>query len=37
MRAWWRQQKFGFSAQFKEYIDGIVSKLSGDDGEGRGL
>jgi hypothetical protein len=37
MRAWWRQQKFGFSAQFKEYIDGIVSELSGDDGEGRGL
>ena len=35
MRAWWRQQRFGFSAQFKEYIDGVVSELSGDDGEGR--
>jgi hypothetical protein len=28
MRAWWRQQRFGFSPGFKAYIDRIVDELS---------
>jgi len=28
MRAWWRQQRFGFSPGFKQFIDGIVDEQS---------
>jgi hypothetical protein len=27
MRAWWVQQRFGFSTGFKQYIDNIVAEM----------